>query len=80
MKFKKISNPKNNLKVKKRKDNSLIELTKNFLEYIKAEAEESNIIQINKLEKKLKVKKRRIYDITNVLEGIYYHLQRNRVY
>ena len=59
--------------VKKRKDNSLVELTKNFLEYIKTESPDDHIIQISKMVKKLKVKKRRIYDITNVLEGIIYY-------
>ena len=54
---------------KKRKDNSLVELTKNFIEYIKTESPNDHIIQISKMVKKLKVKKRRIYDITNVLEG-----------
>lgn len=58
-----------NLGQKKRKDNSLVELTKNFIEYIKTESPNDHIIQISKMVKRLKVKKRRIYDITNVLEG-----------
>jgi|LauGreDrversion4_2_1035121.scaffolds.fasta_scaffold728596_3 hypothetical protein len=59
----------NNLTNKKRKDNSLVELTKNFIQYIKTESPNDQIIQISKMVKRLKVKKRRIYDITNVLEG-----------
>ena len=43
------------------------ELTKNFIRYIKENG--NNIVHINDVVKKLKVKKRRIYDITNVLEG-----------
>lgn len=61
---------KKTITIKKRKDNSLVELTKNFLNYIKKESPIDNTIQISKMVKKLKVKKRRIYDITNVLEGI----------
>jgi hypothetical protein len=59
---------------KNRKDNSLVELTKNFIEYIRSESPVDHIIQISKMVKKLKVKKRRIYDITNVLEGIKFGL------
>lgn len=61
---------KENATPKKRKDNSLVELTKNFIDYIRKEASGDRVIQISKMVKKLKVKKRRIYDITNVLEGI----------
>lgn len=59
----------NTIANKKRKDNSLVELTKNFIQYIKTESPNDHIIQISKMVKRLKVKKRRIYDITNVLEG-----------
>ena len=55
-------------KQKQRNENSLGELTKNFIKYIKDKGE--NIVHINDVVKKLKVKKRRIYDITNVLEGM----------
>ena len=48
-------------------ENSLGELTKNVIKYIKKSGE--NDIQINNLVEDLNVKKRRIYDITNVLEG-----------
>lgn len=51
-------------------ENSLDELTKEFVEYVN-EAE-SEIIDLNDVVKKLRVKKRRIYDITNVLEGKLY--------
>jgi hypothetical protein len=54
-------------KQKQRNENSLGELTKNFIKYIKDKGD--NIVHINDVVKKLKVKKRRIYDITNVLEG-----------
>ena len=54
-------------KQKARQPNSLDELTKKFLKY----AIESNspTINLNSVMKIIKVKKRRIYDITNVLEG-----------
>ena len=63
-------NQKSYLKKKKKKqrqENSLDELTRSFINYVK---ETKNVnININEIVKKLKVKKRRIYDITNVLEG-----------
>ena len=52
---------------RQRQENSLDELTKEFIDY--ALKSTSKDIFINDLVKKLKVKKRRIYDITNVLEG-----------
>jgi hypothetical protein len=52
---------------RQRIDNSLGELTRNFIKYIRQQGQRD--ININDLVKKLKVKKRRIYDITNVLEG-----------
>ena len=51
-----------------KQENSLGHLTKNFLQYIKKK--ESAKININDLVNDLSVKKRRIYDITNVLQGI----------
>jgi hypothetical protein len=54
-------------KSRQRVENSLGELTKNFINYIREQGQKE--ININDLVKKLKVKKRRIYDITNVLEG-----------
>ena len=53
-----------------KQENSLGQLTKNFLQYIKKRGRVN--ININDLVKDLKVKKRRIYDITNVLQGIEY--------
>jgi transcription factor E2F3 len=53
-----------------RHENSLGELTKNFIKYIKHS--KTHNININDLVTYLHVKKRRIYDITNVLEGIGY--------
>jgi hypothetical protein len=60
-------------KSRQRQENSLGELTKNFINYIKQKGDTQ--ININDVVKKLKVKKRRIYDITNVLEGkiFYFH-------
>ena len=66
-------NENQNQKLKKkrlRQENSLGELTKNFIDCVKSKGLEQ--ININEIVKKLKVKKRRIYDITNVLEGIGY--------
>ncbi|MCQ2815642.1 MAG: hypothetical protein MJ252_00100 [archaeon] len=57
-------------KKRMRLTNSLGELTKNFLDYIINKGEEK--IDLNEAVKQMKVKKRRIYDITNVLEGIGY--------
>ncbi len=51
-------------------ENSLGQLTKNFLNYIKMKGKVN--ININDLVEELGVKKRRIYDITNVLQGIGY--------
>ena len=56
-----------NSQIKPRQENSLGELTKNFINYIRKSGK--NTVNINELVKELKVKKRRIYDITNVLEG-----------
>jgi hypothetical protein len=56
-----------NRKQKSRQINSLDELTKKFLKCV-LDAE-SNTINLNTVMKKIKLKKRRIYDITNVLEG-----------
>ncbi len=53
---------------KGRHENSLGELTKKFVELIKHS--EDQCIDLNEAVTKLKVQKRRIYDITNVLEGI----------
>ena len=57
-------------KGKQRQDNSLGVLTKDFIKRINHSAEKT--IDINEAVKHLKVQKRRIYDITNVLEGIGY--------
>lgn len=65
-----IDTPEKNLngkKLKNRKDNSLGELTKKFIKI--ALAEKSNIINLEEIKEKLKSKKRRIYDITNVFQG-----------
>lgn len=51
-----------------RKDNSLGRLTSKFMELIYQT--ESGLVDLNVAAKVLQVQKRRIYDITNVLEGI----------
>jgi transcription factor E2F3 len=53
-----------------RQENSLCQLTKKVLQYIRCKKKLN--ININELVKELGVKKRRIYDITNVLQGIGY--------
>ena len=55
-------------KVKERQESSLGELTKKFLCLLKNSRDEC--IDLNDAAKKLQVQKRRIYDITNVLEGV----------
>jgi transcription factor E2F3 len=47
--------------------NSLEELTKKFVECVYEE--NTKIINLKNVIEKIKVKKRRIYDITNVMEG-----------
>jgi hypothetical protein len=54
--------------VNQRKDNSLHAITSKFLCLI--EESEDGVLDLNEVSQKLKVQKRRIYDITNVLEGI----------
>ena len=67
-----VKSQKQKRKNRQRQENSLGELTKNFIKYIKEKKNKE--VNINDVVKKLKVKKRRIYDITNVLEGYIYHL------
>ena len=55
---------------KTRQDNSLSVLTRKFVELIKRS--DNNTVDLNDAVKSLTVQKRRIYDITNVLEGIGY--------
>ena len=54
-------------KQKSRAINSLDELTKRFVRCVCSS--ENDKINLNTVMKKIKAKKRRIYDITNVLEG-----------
>ena len=53
---------------KGRKENGLVELTKKFIDLLKEAPEQT--LDLNKAVQELEVQKRRIYDITNVLEGI----------
>ena len=52
-----------------RNENTLENLTKKFINYI--DKIKDDTINLNQIAKELKVKKRRIYDIANVFEGIY---------
>ena len=51
-----------------RQENGLVELTKKFIQLLKEAPEQC--VDLNDAVTKLNVQKRRIYDITNVLEGI----------
>ena len=51
-----------------RKENGLVELTKKFISLLKEAPNQT--LDLNEAVLLLKVQKRRIYDITNVLEGI----------
>ena len=51
-----------------RKENGLVELTKKFIDLLRSA--ENQTLDLNVAVKMLAVQKRRIYDITNVLEGI----------
>ena len=53
---------------KTRQDNSLGELTRKFIKLIQESDNKS--VDLNEAAIRLSVQKRRIYDITNVLEGI----------
>ena len=67
---KKTKSQKNAFDKKQKRDknkNSLDEVTRRFIKYIsKVNTDE---IDINKVVEALNIKKRRIYDVTNVLEG-----------
>ena len=58
-------------KLKNRRQNSLSELTKKFLRILLEEVkkDKKDIIDLKEIIGKINVKKRRIYDITNVLQG-----------
>ena len=56
-----------NTEKKIRQINSLDEITKKFIKY--ALESDNQIINLNTVAKHINVKKRRIYDITNVFEG-----------
>lgn len=56
-----------NKRPKSRQNNSLEDLTKRFIKYAFEQGNET--INLNMVMKKIKTNKRRIYDITNVLEG-----------
>ena len=64
---KKIDEARNKKKKMNRHNNSLEELTRKFIRYVLEN--KSNCVDLNEFKKKMKVQKRRIYDITNVLEG-----------
>ena len=57
------------LKVKRpRFDVSLVYLTQKFMDLVRSAP--GGILDLNKVARKLGVQKRRVYDITNVLDGI----------
>ena len=58
-----------------RSENSLEEIAKRFFKYISKL--KTNSIRLNDVVKELNVKKRRIYDVTNVLEGKYIFINYN---
>ncbi len=65
-----IKNYLNRKQKRQRKENSLDELTRDFIQYVK---DTKNMrLNLNDIVKELNVKKRRIYDITNVLEGKFF--------
>jgi hypothetical protein len=55
-------------KLKNRKTNSLKVLTKKFIKIVKEQ--NNNIINLKDIISQIKSKRRRIYDVTNVFEGI----------
>ncbi len=63
-------------KRKSRQINSLEEITKKFMKCVQESVLESGskTISLNDVKKKINVQKRRIYDITNVLEGKFIQL------
>ena len=74
-----LKNYLNRKQKRQRKENSLDELTRDFIQYVK---DTKNMrLNLNDIVKELNVKKRRIYDITNVLEGkIFFLFIRDRLY
>ena len=63
-----VGGVRQNLGKRLRQENGLVELTKKFIQLIKDAPEQC--VDLNDAVDKLAVQKRRIYDITNVLEGI----------
>jgi len=61
--------PKNKIR-QKSKDAGLKRLTMKFLKYIKKTG--LSVINLKDVEENLNVRRRRIYDITNVIEGKHY--------
>uniref|UniRef100_A0A670ZCQ8 E2F transcription factor 6 n=1 Tax=Pseudonaja textilis TaxID=8673 RepID=A0A670ZCQ8_PSETE len=59
---------------KPRYDGSLVQLTRRFMDLVKAAPE--GVLDLNEVSRLLGVRKRRVYDITNVLDGI--HLVQKR--
>ncbi|KAK9411238.1 transcription factor E2F6 [Crotalus adamanteus] len=59
---------------KPRYDGSLVQLTRRFMDLVKAAPH--GVLDLNEVSRLLGVRKRRVYDITNVLDGI--HLVQKR--
>lgn len=64
-----MNNIRKNFRCRARVENSLGELTRKFIELIRS-SKNGMMVNLNDAAIYLNVQKRRIYDITNVLEGI----------
>ncbi|XP_051471299.1 transcription factor E2F6-like [Apus apus] len=65
------------LKVKKsRFDQSLVYLTRKFMDLVRTAPD--GVLDLNEVAKRLGVRKRRVYDITNVLDGIHLIQKRSK--
>ncbi|XP_067324734.1 transcription factor E2F6 [Anolis sagrei] len=61
---------------KPRYDGSLVHLTQRFMELIRTAPQ--GVLDLNEVSRKLGVRKRRVYDITNVLDGIHLIQKRSK--
>ncbi|KAF7247886.1 Transcription factor E2F6 [Varanus komodoensis] len=61
---------------KPRYDGSLVHLTRRFMDLVKTAPE--GVLDLNEVSRRLGVRKRRVYDITNVLDGIHLIQKRSK--
>ncbi|XP_062981237.1 transcription factor E2F6 [Elgaria multicarinata webbii] len=61
---------------KPRYDGSLVQLTRRFMDLVKTAPE--GVLDLNEVSRMLGVRKRRVYDITNVLDGIHLIQKRSK--